>query len=241
MGQADRPIATRRGLPSRPGRRGGEIRRRRVRADRTWPGPRSAGGCGGQRVRLSRGLDRASVRGPHHRSGAAGHRRTAPAAGRDCVRRHPNARGYARLRPDGRDRAGLDGPPCRRTPLPRLSPPPHNRRCLRVLGVARARHRGRARRAGLLPRAEGLRGARGAALPGRGADRGEPHRPRRDRRRGAGRRAARARRRRTRCAGRPAAGSRHSPDVRRARSGRNRPGPRSNARGRPVGPACATC
>ena len=74
--------------------------------------------------------------------------------------------------------AHKDGRPA----LPRLPAPPHDRRRDGVLGLARPRHRRRARRAGRLPRPAGLRGALRPAVPRGRADRGEPLRPRHHRR-----------------------------------------------------------
>ena len=90
-----------------------------------------------------------------------------PAAGQHRVGRHPHAGGHARLRADGRDLPRADGPPRRRPALPRPPAPPHDRRRVRLVGLARPRDRRGARRAGGLPRPQGLRRPQRAAVPTR--------------------------------------------------------------------------
>ena len=103
------------------------------------------------------------------------------------LRRHPDAGGHPRVRADGEDLRGDRGAQEGRAALPRLPAAPHDRRRDGLVGVARARDRGRARGAGRVPRTAGLRGALRQAVPRGRADLGEPLRPRPRRRRGAAR------------------------------------------------------
>ena len=117
---------------------------RRGGGDRRGPARRAPGRRGRLRVlflagsigvaaaeRLVRAIERAT-------------RGTAAAAGRHRLRRHPDAGGRARLRPDGQDQRRGDGAPRRRPAVPRLPAAPHHRRGVRLVGLARPRHRGRA-------------------------------------------------------------------------------------------------
>ena len=94
----------------------------------------------------------------------------------------------------GRDLAGAHGAPGRAAALPRAPAPPDHRRRVCVVGLARARDRGRARRARRLPRPQGLRGAQRPAVPAGRADGREPRRQGGARRRGRSRGPADARR-----------------------------------------------
>ena len=154
-------------------------RHRRVGAHRSRRGPRPAGGGGGQRVRASSparsGGPRPTGSPPPY---AARPPRACPLLATHVVGRHPHAGGHARLRRMVEISRALDGPPGRRPALPRAPAPPHDRRRLRLVGLARPRHRRRARRAGRLPRAQGLRGAQRPAVPGRACRRRRTSPPR---------------------------------------------------------------
>ena len=164
-----------------------------------------------------------------------------PAARHHRVGRHPHAGGHARLRADGGDLPRADGPPRRRPALPRPPAPPHDRRRLRLVGLARPRDRRRARRAGRASSAPRSTRPQRAAVPTGRPGRREPRRAGRHRR-GRGRRGparlvdrALARARRPARRG-PAAAARLAPG--------RRPAPRWDASSGPAhGPAraCATC
>ena len=123
------------------------------------------GGRRGQRVRLPRRLDRPGSRPADRRVRAPRDRGGAARARDHRLRRDPDAGGDAGVLRDGGDLARRDGSPCRGTALPRAPAPPDHRWRLRVVGLARPRDRRRARCARRLPRAQGVRGARGAPVP----------------------------------------------------------------------------
>ena len=106
--------------------------------------------------------------------GRTGDRRGAPAARGHGQRRHPDAGGHARVRADDPDLRRHRRPQGRRAAVPRLPAAPDDRRRDGVVGVARARDRGRARRPGGVPRARGSSRRFTAAVPRGRADRGEP-------------------------------------------------------------------
>ena len=142
---------------------------------------------GGRGVRLPRRVDRPRRGGAARPRRRARHPRGAAAVRGPDLRRHPHAGGHPGLRGDGQDLRRRRGAQGGRPALPRLPAPPHDRRRVRLLGLARPRDRGRARRAGRLPRAAGLRGAVRRAVPAGRADLREPLRARAARRRAADR------------------------------------------------------
>ena len=136
------------------------------------------------RVRVPGRVDRAGRRRP------AGRRRSSGPPPRGCrcwprpvsggTRMQEGTPAFVqmvRITPGGRRAQGG------RAALPRLPAAPDHRRRDGVVGLARPRHRRRARRAGRLPRPARLRGALRQAVPRGRADRGEPLRPRHHRRR----------------------------------------------------------
>ena len=131
-----------------------EGRHRRVGAHRPWPGPRPTGRRRGQRVRLPRRLDRARRRATGSSPPYAG---PPPRACRCWPPPPPAAPGCRRAPRPSCEMVEIsrarDGPPGRRAALPRAPAPPHDRRRLRLVGLARPRDGGRARGAGRLPRA----------------------------------------------------------------------------------------
>ena len=169
----------------------------------SWPRPRAATGLdesvltgegtrlraprggGGLRVRLPGRLDRGGRRRTDHRRRAAGDRRAAAAAGLAELGRHPHAGGHRRVPADGQDRRGRRAAQARASALPGVPAPPHHRRGVRVVGLARATSRSpsRARSIGFLgPRV--YEHLYGEPFPVRHSDRGEPAAARRHRRRG---------------------------------------------------------
>ena len=232
-----------RGVRRGAGRRGREERRRRVGAHRRGPDARPPGGGRGGRVRASwpgrsaaRAADRLVDRDrARDRGGPA-------AAGRADQRRHPDAGGHAGVRADDPDQPGGRGPQGGRAAVPRLPPQPHDRRRDGVVGLARPRHRRRARRAGRVPRAAGLRGALRQGVPRGRADRREPLRARHHRRRPRARRDRRtSSTARWRSCWRRARASPRSRRPPTTRSPTSTPGTPSPGRAAATGPAYAGC
>ena len=124
----------------------------------------------------------------------------------------------------------------------RLSAPSHHRRRVRLLGLARARHRRRAGGADRVPRAEGVRVAARLPVPRGRTGRREPLRPRPGRRRRVGRGRPGGRDPGARRAVRPAAtGLERRARAATSASGRSRRGTRSAAPAATTVRACGRC
>ena len=206
MGRAHRHRLPSGRVSGEPACRGRAGRHRRVGHHRTRDGPRTSGSRCRERVRIPRRLDRPCRRSPHRHGGSAGDERGHPRSGQHGIRRYPHAGGHASLRADDRDLPGDHGPPRGRTSLPRAPAPPHDGRGIRVVGLARAHHGGRARRTDRVPRPQGVRAAGEPAVPARHPGQREPCQPRHHRRRRARRGATDRRGSRAGSADRPAVG-----------------------------------
>ena len=141
--------------PTRPGPTSPSSRARAPSADAAWPSSPASSASWPARSAASPRADRA---------GFERAMREELALRRARLGRHAHAGGHPPSSAWSRS-----APPVPPSSPPacsyRLPAPPHDRRGLRVVGLARARHRRRARRHGRLPRRPRLRGALRPALP----------------------------------------------------------------------------